>query len=191
MTKILFINACARENSRTLELAECVMRTLSGEREDVELYKTALSPLDAQGIESRAKASRTNDFSDGAFALAKQFAGADVIVVAAPYWDLMFPAVVKSYFEAVTVSGLTFVYGDNGIPRGLCKAQKLIYVTTSGGPIMHNFGYEYVTALAKSFYGIADVCCVSAQGLDIRGADTDAILRAAKDSVNELLSEKN
>ena len=95
----------------------------------------------------------------------------------------MFPAVVKSYFESVTVSGLTFVYGDNGIPKGLCKAKKLIYVTTSGGPIIQNFGYEYVAALAKSFYGINDVKCISAQGLDIKGAAVDKILRNAKESI--------
>ena len=183
MDKILFVNACVRESSRTLELAECVLNTLSGEREEVDLYKIALSPLDAEGIEAREKASSANDFSDPAFKLAAQFAKADIIVIAAPYWDLMFPAVVKNYFESVTVSGLTFVYGENGIPKGLCKAKRLIYVTTSGGPIIHNFGYEYAAALAKSFYGIGEVRCISAQGLDIKGADVENIMNSAKKSI--------
>jgi FMN-dependent NADH-azoreductase len=99
----------------------------------------------------------------------------------------MFPAVVKLYFESVTVSGLTFVYGENGIPKGLCSAKKLIYVTTSGGPIIHNFGYEYVAALAKSFYGIKEVKFISAQGLDIKGADADMIMQKAKGSVKDSL----
>ena len=63
--------------------------------------------------------------SGGEFLLAKQFSEVDVIVVGAPYWDMMFPAVVKNYFENVTMSGLTFQYGQNGIPRGLCKAKNL------------------------------------------------------------------
>ena len=186
MSKILFVNACVRNNSRTLELAEHVMKSLTGEREDINLYETELSPLDNAGIEIRDKASSTNNFSNNVFSIAKQFANADTIVIAAPYWDLMFPAVVKSYFELVTVNGLTFVYGDNGIPMGLCKAKNLIYVTTSGGPIIHDFGFKYVTALAKSFYGINNVKCISAQGLDIHGADANAILSKAKESVNDL-----
>ena len=187
MNKILFVNACTRENSRTLQLAEHVLNSLNGEREDINLYKIDLLPLDAKGIKSREMASQTNDFSDNVFNLAKQFGAANTIVIAAPYWDLMFPAVVKSYFEAVTVSGLTFVYGKNGIPKGLCKAKKLIYITTSGGPIIHNFGYEYISALGKSFYGIDEVKCISAQGLDIYGADVDSILQNAMDSVNDLI----
>ena len=31
MEKILFINACVRENSRTLELARCILDKLNGE----------------------------------------------------------------------------------------------------------------------------------------------------------------
>ena len=186
MNKILFLNGCVRENSRTLELANHVLSFLSGEREEVDLYNAKLSPLDAEGLEFRSKASINKDFSDECFKLAKQFAEADTIVIAAPYWDLMFPAVVKLYFESVTVSGLTFVYGENGIPKGLCKAKNLIYVATSGGPIIHNFGFEYVSALAKSFYGINEVKFISAQGLDIKGADADGIMRSAKDSVKDL-----
>lgn len=187
MNKILFLNGCVRENSRTLELAEYALSFLSGEREDVDLYSLKLTPLDGEDLEFRSKAGINKDFSDDRFKLAKQFSQADTIVIAAPYWDLMFPAVVKLYFESVTVSGLTFVYGENGIPKGLCKAKNLIYITTSGGPIIHNFGFEYVSALSKSFYGIEEVKFISAQGLDIKGADVDKIMRNAKDSVKALL----
>lgn len=41
------------------------------------------------------------------FKYAKQFAEADEIVIAAPYWDLAFPATVRIYFEAITVTGIT------------------------------------------------------------------------------------
>ena len=183
MQKILFVNACVRENSRTLELAESVMSTLSGEREDVNLYETELSPLDSEGLSLREKASDNKDFSNSAFNLATQFAKADIIIIAAPYWDLMFPAVLKSYLETITVNGLTFAYGDDGIPKGLCRATELIYVTTSGGPIIHNFGYDYVSALAKSFYGINKTRCITAQGLDICGADVEEIMTKAKNSI--------
>ena len=180
MAEILFVNACVRPHSRTLELAKRVLEQLSGEVEEVKLYNEKLSPLDLAEMEIRGKAARTKDFSGEVFALARQFARAETIVIAAPYWDLMFPAVVKTYFEKITVNGLTFAYGANGFPQGLCKGKRLIYVTTAGGPIVHNFGYEYVSALAKNFYGIKEVQCVQAEGLDIYGADVAQIMCEAK-----------
>ena len=180
MGKVLFVNACVREGSRTLDLARHVLGKIAGEVEVVNLYEERLAPLDLQEIEIRDKAAKTKDFSGDVFSLARQFAAAETIVLAAPYWDLMFPAVVKNYLEKITVCGLTFAYGKDGIPHGLCAGKRLIYVVTSGGPIFRNFGYEYVAALAKGFYGISKVQGVKAEGLDIDGADVSAIMDSAK-----------
>ena len=180
MEKILFINACVRPSSRTLDLAKHVLTKISGEVEQVNLYNEQFLPLDLEQIELRDNSAKSKDFSNSLFNHAKQFADADIIVIAAPYWDLMFPAVLKSYFENITVNGLTFCYGENGIPKGLCKAKKLIYITTSGGPIKYNFGYDYVTALAKGFYGIQNIQLVKAECLDICGADVLEIMQNAK-----------
>jgi FMN-dependent NADH-azoreductase len=182
MSKILFVNVCTRECSRTLELANYVVNKLDGDIEQLKLYDIELAPVDLQKMEIRDKAKAEGDFSAAEFDLAKQFANADTIVIAAPYWDLMFPSLLKVYFENITVNGLTFFYNEKGIPQGLCKAERLIYVTTAGGHIVHNFGFEYASSLAKAFYGIKRVECVSAEGLDILGADVEAILNKAKDS---------
>ena len=184
MADILFINACARENSRTLSLAKYLLEKLQGEAEEVKLYGLSLVPLDVKGMQTRDKANCAKDFSDPVFDLANQFAQAKEIVIAAPYWDLMFPSVLKTYLENITVNGLTFTYGEKGIPKGLCQAKRLIYVTTSGGPIVCNFGYDYVAALAQMFYGIQEVKCVSAQGLDIKGADVTSLLDQAKGAID-------
>ena len=184
MCKILFINACARVNSRTLELSQYVLSKLQGDVEEVKLFDINILPLDKKGLEFRENAIITKDYSSSNFALAKQFANAEIIVVGAPYWDLMFPAVLKNYLENITVCGLTFEYGKNGRPEEYCNGKKLIYVTTSGGPIKYNFGYEYISTLAKEFYGIADVQLVKAEGLDIYGADISKILENAKNSFN-------
>ena len=182
MEKILFINGCVRPNSRTLELAKYVLDNLSGEITEVKLYEEELSPLSLNEMELRENSAKSKDFSHSAFNLAKQFAKADIILIGVPYWDLMFPAVLKNYLEKITVNGLTFAYSNEGIPYGLCNAKKLIYVTTSGGPIKYNFGYEYVSALATNFYGINNTICVKAECLDIHGADIAAIMEEAKKS---------
>lgn len=61
-------------------------------------------------------------------------------------------------------------------------------MTTAGGPIEErNFGFEYVKALAQMFYGIPEVMCFTAEGLDIVGADVAAIMDAAKKAINDNL----
>ena len=184
MSKVLFINACVRPNSRTLELANHLLKKYASV-EEVNLYSENPAPLTLEEMELRDTAAKTKDFSSEVFKLAKQFASAETIVVAAPYWDLMFPAVVKCYFEKVTVNGLTFCYGEHGIPKGLCSGKKLIYVTTSGGPMKCNFGFDYVSALAKNFYGIKEVELVKAEGLDIFGANVKEIIEKAKSAIDK------
>ena len=115
---------------------------------------------------------------------AGQFANADEIVIAAPYWDLSFPAILKAYLEQITVAGITFEYAD-GRPRGLCKAKHLTYVTTSGGPILDDFGYEYVKALAQKFYGIPQTKAYRAMNLDVNRIAAEDVLTKAEISVIE------
>ena len=189
MAKTLFINACVRENSRTLELAKHLLKVAFNEVDEVKLYETSLAPLDLKAMAIRNESARSGDFSHHLFDLAKQFASAEEIVIAAPYWDLAFPSILKVYFEAITVGGLTFKYSEKGAPQSLCRCKRLIYVTTSGGPIFHNFGFDYVTAIAKGFFGIEQVECIKAEGLDVYGADVLSIINDAKARINEVFKK--
>ena len=191
MDKILFVNACVRSCSRTLELAEALLGKLQGEIQEVRLQEAALPVLDLKGMEKRNQAAQNNDFSDPVFDAAKQFASADVIVIAAPYWDLMFPAVLKTWLENITVSGITFRYSEQGRPESLCKARALYYVTTAGGFIGQNdFGFSYIRALAQSFFGISEIHRYAAEGLDIFGADVEGILCKAKGEIANVSQEQ-
>ena len=182
--KILFINACVRENSRTKELSMHLLSQLSGEITEVDLYKENLLPIDGNKLEKR----NLHDFSGEEFRYAKEFQCADTIVVAAPFWDLSFPSVLKIYFENITVSGITFSYSEEGRPVGKCAAKKLYYITTSGGYIgKNNFGFDYVKALAENFFGIEDVRFFSAEGLDIFGAKIQEIINKLKEEITDLI----
>ena len=150
---ILFINACVRKNSRTRALAESIMKDMHGEITELDLSREDIAPLDGDSLAKRESLVRAGKYDDPMFRYAKQFAAADEIVIAAPFWDLSFPARLKIYLEQITVAGLTFRY-VNGRPGGLCRAKSLTYVTTAGGPIFADFGYSYIKALAQNFYGI-------------------------------------
>lgn len=186
MENILFVNACVRPESRTHILAQHVLEKLDGEITEVDLEKEEIPPLNLKSLQLRDMYIKENDFSHEIFKYAKQFIKADKIVVAAPYWDMSFPAMVKIYFEAVTVQGLTFYYTEEGIPKGLCKADKLIYVTTAGGPIKGaDFGFEYVDALCRGFYGIKDTVSYRAEFLDVIGSDVKSIMKSAMEKIDK------
>ena len=190
MDKILLINACVRPCSRTLELAKTLLQRLKGEVLEVRLQEMPMAALDLNGLEKRDQAAQKNDFSDPVFTAAKQFAAADIIVIAAPYWDLMFPAVLKTYLENITISGITFRYSEQGRPESLCKAKALHYVTTSGGFIGQNdFGFSYVKALSQNFFGISEIHRYAAEGLDIFGADVEMILGKTKQEISKASGE--
>ena len=178
----LFINACVRENSRTLVIAKNVLKDISGEIIEVNLNQETIAPLNRDLLKKRESLLRDGKMNDPMFDYAKQFAQADEIVIAAPFWDLSFPALLKTYIERTTVSGITFQYiGDT--PYGLCKAKRLTYITTSGGPIFADFGYEYIKSLAKNFYGIPETRAYRAMNLDVNMITTEDVLTSAEISV--------
>ena len=174
---ILFVNACVRKESRTLRLAKRLLNNLNGDIKEVRLEEVSFPVVDEAFIKRREALKNIGKYDDPMFDLGKDFANADTIVIAAPYYDLSFPAMLKQYFEQINVLGLTFTYSETGIPEGLCKAKSLYYITTAGGPILSDdFGFGYVKALANNFYGIKDVHQIRAEGLDVVGADVDRIL---------------
>lgn len=129
---VLFVNACVREQSRTLLLERHLLSRLPAQICEIRLEDMDLKPLTKHSLAKRDELLREGKWEDPSLHYARQFADADCIVIAAPYWDLGFPALLKIYLETVTVSGITFCYEESR-PRGLCKARKLYYITTAGG----------------------------------------------------------
>lgn len=182
---ILFIDACVRKDSRTRRLAKRVLSHLNGPVETVVLDALAFPKTDEAFLVKRDACIAANDFSDPMFDLAKQFAAADTVLVAAPHWDLSFPASLKAYFEQINVIGLTFRYADSDRAIPLCRAKTLYYAATAGGPVRsHNYGFGYVKALGNEFYGIENAVLFCAEGLDLVGADPEAILKEAEAKID-------
>ena len=179
----LYINCCVRKESRTNRLAKTVLQKLGEDYTELKLYEENLRPLNFEKLNRRTELIEREDFSDKMFDCAKQFANADTIVIAAPYWDLSFPAPLKNYIENIYVTGIVSGYNENGLPVGLCKANDLYYVTTAGGPYDPTYSYGYIESLAKNFFGISKTHLVKAEMLDIAGNDAEKILNNAINSV--------
>ena len=142
-------------------------------------------PLNTASLRYRQEILAEGKLDDPMLRYAREFKEADIIVIAAPYYDLSFPSSLKIYLEAVCCVGLTFYYDENEVAQTLCRCRKLYYVSTGGGELKKQFGYEYVKALVKEFFHISDVYGFFAEGLDLRNSDSSAILDRAEKTIKE------
>lgn len=190
MSELLFVNACVRgERSRTLALARHFLSEYAKIHPEVtvterDLMADRLEPQYPEVLARRDELWSAGKLDDPSFAPARQFAGADKIVIAAPFWDLSYPAILKIYLERISVCDITFGYDADGNSVGLSRAEKLLLITTRGG----NFslpetewmesGARHLKALC-AMYGIPSFQLLCAEGLDDVRNDKAALLAQA------------
>lgn len=130
MKTLVVIDACVRQSdSRTLRIAEPIIETLSKRYKVIryDLPEMDIVPLNPGLFAERGLGEIPSWAKEAATAIAK----ADRILIAAPFWDMSFPAVLKCFFEQTSLFDITFT--DNGKTCvGLCKAPKVLYITTRG-----------------------------------------------------------
>jgi len=173
MKKLLLINACIRKNeSRTRALTDAIVPVL-GERyeiEEIDLTETALLPLDHSRYNARSAG--VPDALGAEYA--RKVAEADRIVFAAPFWDMSFPAIVKVFCENVSLYDITFTANPDGSTRGLCRAEKMLLITTRGMEIADGSTLEQGSPYLKAvgwLWGIPKLEIISAQGMDMCSAE--------------------
>ena len=190
--KILYVDATVRPDSRTKRIAKYLLDKIPAEKKIVKLEKEDIRPLNNELLEIRTRLSIEKNYDNAIFHYAKEYADADMIIIVAPYWDLSFPAMLKNYIETINVNGIVFRYDEKGNVEGLCRAKRLVYLTTSGGKIISDeFGFGYIKTLAKEFHGIKDIEYIKAEGLDIEGAQVEEILQKAEKNIDKILSDIN
>lgn len=108
MPTLLFINACVRgRDSRTLALAEhllaCIKEVNSHDMafqiEEIRLSTENLLPLNYERLLRREELLTAGQLGDSMFDYANAVAQADMLVIAAPYWDMSFPASLKIFLR--------------------------------------------------------------------------------------------
>ena len=180
---ILYINCCVREESRTARIARKYLEKLGKEYREVYLPEEDIQPMDRERVNQRIELAARGDFSDDMFRYARDFAEAEEIVIAAPYWDLSFPSILKVYIENIYAVGLVCRYTASGEAIGMCRADRLTYITTAGGPYVPNFSYDYLKSLAMDYFGIPETRLIKAEMLDIDGYDAEEIVRKTMEEI--------
>lgn len=193
MRTVLYVDCCIRrEQSRTKRLADAFLSALPADCrvEHLDLMAEDLSYFKDSYFAQREQLLAAGKRDHPRFRYAHQFAEADLIVMAAPFWDLAFPALLKVYIEQVSVDGITFGSTEAGL-RGLCRASKLVFLTTRGGFYTGDameMGGRYLDAL-HTFFGIGAYTCIAADGMDVAGFDAEASLAAAMQKAKALAAE--
>lgn len=176
MKKLLFVDCCIRgEVSRTKRLADAFLAALPEEykTERIDLGTEKLFPLDRERYFFREKLLNEGKLDDPLFAEAKRLAAADLVLVAAPFWDMGIPAMLKTYFENVSIAGITFSCDEEGNFSGLCRAKRMVFLTTRGMDIPDGSEQEQASPYLKAicnFFGIGGFEMISVWGTDTRPA---------------------
>lgn len=184
MLRGLFVNACPRgEESRTLRLARAFLEALCSQCPSLTIAEHDLTRMNLHSVDRTTLIMKEalcdrRAWEDPYLAPAVAFQQADVVVIAAPYWDLSFPSILKVWVENVYVRNLTFRY-ENDKPIGLCQGRESVYITTAGSPIGDNdWGARYMRAVLTTL-GIPRFTSLCAEALDLEGSDCDAIMERA------------
>ena len=191
---LLYLDCCIRgEESRTRQLA-CAFLDELEKRDDFSirrlfLTEEALLPLAGEFFQQRERLLEAGILDHPRFRYAHDFAKAGRIVVAAPFWDLSIPALLKIYIENISVQGITFDVDPKKMELyGLCQADKLFFLTTRGGiyrdspletglPMMRNL---------TAFFGIDAFDYLAADGMDLLDESPQAILARAVQEARRL-----
>lgn len=189
MKNVLYLDACVREESRTRKLVERFLSSIKCDEgftvSRVDLPALDIYPLNRTRLEKKNLDEAAGDFADPRYDLAKQFAKADAIVIAAPYWDSSFPAKLKVYIENITIGSLTFRYDEKGQPEKLINADRVVYISTAGGFINKENSLKLYLKELFGMFAVSDVRFYCAEGLDFMTDKIDELLNREYDKIME------
>lgn len=150
MTKLLVITAhpAPKEYSKSQQAAEKFVTTYLAQNPDTEVTNINLYDIDAPDVDPVVYSAFGQLMAGVSFeslsaeqqkalmkrqAVIDQFMAHDRYVFVSPMWEFSFPAVLKKYLDIVCAARQTFQYSDIGVPVGLLKNKKAIYIQASGG----------------------------------------------------------
>lgn len=172
MKSLLYIDACVRdEESRTKRVAEPIMEELA---KKYDVTKFVLNELSLDVVKMPLLAKRlAGDIPQEVMSWAEAVRDADRIVIAAPFWDMGIPAVLKTFFELCSIFDVTFK-SDDKTCYGNCKAEKMLFITSRGMNISTGDEIEQATPYLRALswlWGIGPLQVVAMQNMDYVSAE--------------------
>jgi len=190
MSKVLYIKANIKqeEESRTFKVSDSFVEEYKKNNPNdevvvLDLYKENIDFLRPEDLGVIFGPKNEESKNNPKLKYAYQFAEADKYIIAAPMWNLSFPAILKAYIDYVSVTGITFKYTAEG-PVGLLNNKKAIHIVARGGEYVnapYEMGDRYLRTIL-GFFGITEVETLGIENLDVIGADVEG---KVNDAINK------
>ena len=179
MSKVLYIKANIKNEgeSRTFKVSNSFVEEYKKNNPEdeiitLDLYKENIDFLRADDLGKLFGPKDEESKNNSILKYAYQFADADKYIIAAPMWNLSFPAILKAYIDYVSVSGITFKYTAEG-PVGLLNNKKAVHIVSRGGGYdnsPYEMGDRYLRTIL-GFFGIKDIETIAIDNLDVMGVN--------------------
>ena len=181
MRKVLYIKANIKNEgeSRTFKVSDSFVEEYKKNNPEdeiitLDLYKENIDFLRADDLGKLFGPKDEESKNNSILKYAYQFADADKYIIAAPMWNLSFPAILKAYIDYVSVSGITFKYTAEG-PVGLLNNKKAVHIVSRGGGYdnsPYEMGDRYLRTIL-GFFGIKDIETIAIDNLDVMGVNVE------------------
>ncbi|EGT4144295.1 FMN-dependent NADH-azoreductase [Clostridium perfringens] len=181
MSKVLYIKANIKNEgeSRTFKVSDSFVEEYKKNNPEdeiitLDLYKENIDFLRADDLGKLFGLKDEESKNNSILKYAYQFADADKYIIAAPMWNLSFPAILKAYIDYVSVSGITFKYTAEG-PVGLLNNKKAVHIVSRGGGYdnsPYEMGDRYLRTIL-GFFGIKDIETIAIDNLDVIGVNVE------------------
>ena len=179
MSKVLYIKANIKNEgeSRTFKVSDSFVEEYKRNNPEdeiitLDLYKENIDFLRADDLGKLFGPKDEESKNNSILKYAYEFADADKYIIAAPMWNLSFPAILKAYIDYVSVSGITFKYTAEG-PVGLLNNKKAVHIVSRGGAYdnsPYEMGDRYLRTIL-GFFGIKDIETIAIDNLDVMGVN--------------------
>lgn len=193
MSKVLYIKANIKNEgeSRTFKVSDSFVEEYKKNNPEdeiitLDLYKENIDFLRADDLGKLFGPKDEESKNNSILKYAYQFADADKYIIAAPMWNLSFPAILKAYIDYVSVSGITFKYTAEG-PVGLLNNKKAVHIVSRGGGYdnsPYEMGDRYLRTIL-GFFGIKDIETIAIDNLDIIGVN---VKEKVKEGIEKAIS---
>ncbi|EGT0696406.1 FMN-dependent NADH-azoreductase [Clostridium perfringens] len=181
MSKVLYIKANIKNEgeSRTFKVSDSFVEEYKRNNPEdeiitLDLYKENIDFLRADDLGKLFGPKDEESKNNSILKYAYEFAAADKYIIAAPMWNLSFPAILKAYIDYVSVSGITFKYTAEG-PVGLLNNKKAVHIVSRGGAYdnsPYEMGDRYLRTIL-GFFGIKDIETIAIDNLDVMGVNVE------------------
>lgn len=143
---------------------------------------------DALSENDKNSVNRIND-------LCNQFLSADTYVIAAPMWNVSYPAILKRYIDCIIINNKVISVSQEDV-RGLLddKERNMVYIQSSGGVYpkifggKFNHGVDYFHDIFK-FLGINRFEKILVEGVDTTDVGKDQAIKNANEDIDNVIKK--